>query len=89
MGGLIQNGRYPDIYRGLALKQVDTAQFNHTSWLFRTTFAAPSPASATNLQLLFKGLSYRGLVFVNGVQISPAELYVVTFRRFFPVFSTI
>lgn len=74
MGGLIQNGRYADVYRGLALQQVSTAQFNHTSWLFRSA-AFAAPAGAANVQLLLKGLSYRGLIFLNGAQITPAELY--------------
>jgi hypothetical protein len=64
MGGLIQNGFYPDVYRGLALSKVPTAQFDK-QWLFRATFEASSGRAL----LTFKGVSYRALVYVNGQQI--------------------
>jgi exo-1,4-beta-D-glucosaminidase len=69
MGGLVQNGFYQDVYRGLALDQVDSEQFDDV-WLFRASFQANrGPALLT-----FKGISYRGAVYINGQNATSGEL---------------
>ncbi len=70
MGALIQNGLYQDIYRGTALKNVSTQQFD-VPWLFRAQFSLNSSAPVL---FTFKGISYRGVVYVNGEKVVSNDL---------------
>jgi hypothetical protein len=53
---------------------VATSQFNKTSWLFRTTFMLQTASKSKSAWLRFKGLSYRGRVYLNGVLLTPMDL---------------
>lgn len=83
MGALIENGVYPkDLYRGMQMLQVDTAQFNGTehSWLFRTSFSLEGAARFKSAFLRFRGVSYRGRVFLNGQQVNKDHDLEGTFK---------
>ena len=68
MAGLVQNGKYPNVFYSTNLKNVDTSQFK-VPWWYRTNF---SVAAGSNLHtvLHLDGVNYAADVYLNGHQIA-------------------
>src|SRR5689334_19636869 len=67
MSGLLQNGKYPNIFYSTTMKSVDSAQFKR-DWWYRSTFTASGAGMHTVLHLA--GVSPRADVWLNGKQIA-------------------
>jgi exo-1,4-beta-D-glucosaminidase len=66
LAGLVQNGRYPNLFYGTNLRDtVNRADFQ-VPWWYRTEFTATSVRTTT---LKVPGVTSRGEVFVNGTKV--------------------
>src|SRR3954452_2637313 len=68
MAGLLQNGKYPDIFTSTNLKNVDTAQFKR-DWWYRSTFNVAA-VSGLRTVLHLESVTPRADVWLNGKQIA-------------------
>eukprot|EP01119_Soliformovum_irregulare_P013748 TRINITY_DN3693_c0_g1_i1.p1 TRINITY_DN3693_c0_g1~~TRINITY_DN3693_c0_g1_i1.p1 ORF type:complete len:870 (+),score=213.72 TRINITY_DN3693_c0_g1_i1:64-2673(+) len=78
MGGLVENGVYPDIFYSKNLQKVNSTQFD-VPWWYRTTFRA---TPGKTCWVLFKGINYKANVFFNGRKLSDIQQTIGTFRYF-------
>ncbi|MCB0628748.1 MAG: hypothetical protein KDD15_03425 [Lewinella sp.] len=78
LGSLISNGLYPDPYFGTNLKDISTAQFDH-SWWYRTVFQLEETTKDQTVLLSLDGINYYAKIWLNGHLIGETE---GAFRRF-------
>jgi exo-1,4-beta-D-glucosaminidase len=81
MGALCEAGMYPDIMKGINMKNVDTTLFD-SSWWFRNEFQLPPLKSGQQVHIHFDGISYRANIWLNGIKIAGTDVIEGAFRQF-------
>jgi exo-1,4-beta-D-glucosaminidase len=79
MAALVADGRYPDLYLGTNLEEVDTAQFNGP-WWYRTEFEISAEEAEKAARLFFEGINYSADIWLNGEQLVGRNVVVGAFR---------
>ena len=80
LGNLVDNGIYdnffePDndgiknVYFGENMSKIPMADFEN-EWWYSTDFAIPSKEAGKRVTLTFKGISYTGEIYVNGIKVT-------------------
>jgi len=98
VGGLVEQGRYPDPYFGMNLRAIPGTSYPigkrftlldmpadspfRPAWWYRTEFELPSALLGRSLALHFDGINYRADVWVNGVRVAGRDEVVGAFRRY-------
>ncbi len=96
MAGLVANGRHPDPYIGLNMRDLPgyklgkTTHFSHhympdgspfrRTWWYRTDFDLPADHAGRHSWLRFKGINYRADIWLNGRRIADAGQIAGTYR---------
>jgi len=97
-GALVEEGQFPDIYKGTNLRKVPGvsypigAQFANLpmpadspykpSWWYRREFELPSTPPNQQAWLNFNGINYRANIWVNGTLVASKEEVAGAFRRY-------
>jgi exo-1,4-beta-D-glucosaminidase len=79
MTALVANGRYPDLYLGTNLADVNTDQFKG-AWWYRTEFEVSAEEAAKVARLQFAGINYAADIWINGEQLAARDVIVGAFR---------
>jgi exo-1,4-beta-D-glucosaminidase len=69
MAGLIQNGKYPNVFYSTNLKNVDASQFQ-VPWWYRENFTIAAGSNNLHTVLHLDGINYAADVYLNGHQIA-------------------
>ena len=77
---LVDNGVYKDVYQGTNLATEVPQDLWKQDWWYRTTFTAP--AGRDVYSLIFKGINYRGDIWLNGHQIADRSKVVGMYASF-------
>jgi exo-1,4-beta-D-glucosaminidase len=78
MAGLIENGRYPDVFHSTNMQQIDPAQFA-VPWWYRTEFSVGEDAPP-HTALRLQGVISRADVWLNGTRIATRDQFVGAFN---------
>jgi exo-1,4-beta-D-glucosaminidase len=79
MAALVANGRYPDLYLGTDLEEVDAKQFSGP-WWYRTEFEISEADANKIARLQFAGINYSADIWLNGEQLAARNMVVGAFR---------
>ena len=79
LGALAASEKYPDIFKGLNLNNIDSEQFK-VPWWYRTTFNVE--ALLTNAQLVIEGINYRAEIWINGKMVRNSNQVVNPFTQY-------
>jgi exo-1,4-beta-D-glucosaminidase len=81
LGALVQNGVYPEIYRGMNLQKIPTSDFA-VPWWYRKEFILEELPVNQSLILELKGVNYQANIYINGLCIASREEIFGAFRIF-------
>lgn len=79
--GLVQTGKYKDIYYSNNLENIPTQQFEQ-SWWYRKEFQIESYEAGENYELLFEGINYKANIWLNGQLVADSATIAGPFRMF-------
>lgn len=80
MAGLVENGRYPDVFYSDRLKSVPADQFNVNWWYREQLTVHPRPGGTTHL--IMNGLLGTADLWVNGVKVASRSQLQGAYSRF-------
>jgi exo-1,4-beta-D-glucosaminidase len=80
MAGLVENGRYPDVFYSDRLKSVPTAQFDVRWWYRNRITVHPRPGGRTHL--IMNGVLGTADLWVNGTQVASRSQLQGAYSRF-------
>jgi exo-1,4-beta-D-glucosaminidase len=81
LAGLMQNGKYTDIYFGENMKSIPEADFEN-SWWYRTEFELSAEDVKQNIWLGFDGLNFSADIWLNGEKIRSRADAAGVFRTY-------
>lgn len=81
VGGLLENGWWPDIMHGQNIFAVNASLFD-VPWIYRAVFTPAYSISEGAVLLRFLGLNYRAQIWVNGVKVASQAATAGAFRHF-------
>lgn len=81
LGTLVDEGVYPDPFRGRNLEEVPSAPFQEP-WWYRTEFRVGRGEAALHTRLQLDGVNYRAEVWLNGRKVAGGDAVYGAFRTF-------
>ncbi len=81
LAALVEDGEYPDPFRGTRFEQIPQQRFQEP-WWYRKVFEVPSLPAGSHARILFGGINYRANIWLNGARVADADQALGAFRRF-------
>jgi len=98
VGGLVENGTYPDPFFGMNLRNIPGTEYPigqrftlipmpatspfKPAWWYRKEFDLPAALAGRSLALHFNGINYRASVWFNGARLAGPDEVAGAFRRY-------